>query len=292
MSILQEYERIRKELGVDMYDSINTYSQNENLSFDKIVYNQENFEKFEKWYYEEIKLQGIKIINFWETDYEDYMCNALLLKNDKTVANLIVSIELNKDNKTRFDIEKECKSYINKNFNKLYKLPKITECSDLLTNIYDNVCESEASMCHIDYDDWGNQYSYDYNDTDLDLMEYEISKYNLFDVITIDQDNYKICGYSNLQTKFNDDRFYKNNYKYLKKCKDFSKLYENFNEDDLKKMDNVIKCYELYIEKSLNKKIIKKEYLDSYGNDDLINWYEGLMNTEDFINDYNKDIEI
>ncbi len=47
---------------------------------------------------------------------------------------------------------------------------------------------------------------FDFTDGDIDIIKEEIKKYKLDDLITIDCDGYKICGYGLLQTMFNDDR--------------------------------------------------------------------------------------
>ncbi|MDO5569800.1 MAG: hypothetical protein Q4G04_06870, partial [bacterium] len=86
MSILQEYEEIKKQIGQEKWDSIDMYiHQNPNLTFDKIIYNKENYINFENWFYKEIKLQKVDILNIWTSDYDDICCNAILYKNDNPV---------------------------------------------------------------------------------------------------------------------------------------------------------------------------------------------------------------
>ena len=48
--------------------------------------------------------------------------------------------------------------------------------------------------------------TFDFTDEDLELLKEEIKKYSLEDVIGIDDGEYKIVGYGNLQFLFNDDR--------------------------------------------------------------------------------------
>lgn len=87
------------------------------------------------------------------------------------------------------------------------ELPKISECSNLLQQVYDCVCESDASMCHVDEDDWIDwKEDYNFTDDDIEILKKEIQKYGLAEVVVIDEDEYKIVGYSNLQFMFNDDR--------------------------------------------------------------------------------------
>ena len=62
-------------------------------------------------------------------------------------------------------------------------------------------------MCHVDNDDWLDwQENYDFKDEDIEFLKNEIKKYGLNEVIGIDEDEYKIVGYGNLQFMFNDDR--------------------------------------------------------------------------------------
>lgn len=53
MSILQEYEDIRKSIGEDKYNAIEEYlNLHKDLYLSDIYYKQEEYEKFEKWYKE------------------------------------------------------------------------------------------------------------------------------------------------------------------------------------------------------------------------------------------------
>ena len=74
-------------------------------------------------------------------------------------------------------------------------------------DIYDNVCENDSNMCHITNDEW-NAFcnDYGYSEKDFKLLKKEVKKYHLEDVLTLDDGEYKICGYGNLQCCFNDDR--------------------------------------------------------------------------------------
>lgn len=162
-------------------------------------------------------MKRIDILNFWKTDYNDLRCNALLYKNKKMLANIIVSYDIdevkkfiNKNFRTEEYNDKfinvTFKSMIYEDFDTYLKLPKISSCSNLLKEIYDVVCESESGMCHITYDDWNEDYAERYSTRNLEILKYEIKKYGLEDVLVINECEYKIVGYSNLETKFNDDR--------------------------------------------------------------------------------------
>ena len=88
-----------------------------------------------------------------------------------------------------------------------FNLPKVSELSPLLKYVYNFVCESESNMCHIDNNDWKDlKNEYSFSDNDILTLQDEIEKYNLNDYLTINDNEYIICGYGGLQTRFNDDR--------------------------------------------------------------------------------------
>lgn len=103
------------------------------------------------------------------------------------------------------DIE-NVEDLIYKDFDKYLELPKISKCSKLLQKIYDNVCESSATMCHITKDEWKDYYENLFNEIDIIKLKEEIKKYNLEDVITLNNYEYKVIGWGDLETRFNDDR--------------------------------------------------------------------------------------
>ena len=245
MSILQEYEEIREFIGHDLYDSIDNYLKevspqeqyekyNKELtstnipieSFAKrdeelkkkygivllsdVIYNRDEWNKYFTWYHEVHNHRQAKILDIWKTDFDDIRCNALLYENNKLIANVIVGSEL-----MTFEEEKQIgktddkqtfKTIIYNNFNKYVHLPKVSRCSKLLQEVYDFVCESEATMCHIDSDDWKEFYADRFNDKDIENLKEEVKLYHLEDVITFDDNNYKILGYGDLEKSFNDDR--------------------------------------------------------------------------------------
>ena len=45
-----------------------------------------------------------------------------------------------------------------------------------------------------------------YTDKDIEKLKSEVKKYELDDVITFDDTGYKIVGWGDLETRFNDDR--------------------------------------------------------------------------------------
>lgn len=218
MSILQEYETIKKEIGEEKWDSVDTYIVNYHpeLSFNKIIYNPKNWMNFEKWYYRNIKLLSVKVDSFWKSDYEDIRGYVRISKGNKDYGYCTVSFDeeefekLSGKNKEESFTEKEMKDIIEilvaRNFDNYIKLPKISECSKLLQSIYDDVCTSDSSMCHITEDDWQEFYEDEYTDKDVKILKVEVKKYNLEDVITFGDCEYKIIGWSDLETRFIDDR--------------------------------------------------------------------------------------
>ena len=61
-------------------------------------------------------------------------------------------------------------------------------------------------MCHIDINDWKNDYADRYTDEDFQKLKEEVKKLKLEDVITFDDCGYKIVGWGDLEISFNDDR--------------------------------------------------------------------------------------
>lgn len=160
------------------------------------------------------KNMGIEILDIWQSDFDDLRCNAILYKNGKQVANIIVSYDEtnlrysigNKDSvMSEASVREAFKNLIYCDFDVYLKLPKISEASKLLQSIYDDVCSSDSSMCHITQDDWDEIYSDYYTNEDFENLKSEVKKFELDDVIGINEDEYKIIGYGDLETRFNDD---------------------------------------------------------------------------------------
>lgn len=61
-------------------------------------------------------------------------------------------------------------------------------------------------MCHITKDEWKDYYENLFNEIDIIKLKEEIKKYNLEDVITLNNYEYKVIGWGDLETRFNDDR--------------------------------------------------------------------------------------
>lgn len=180
------------------------------------------------WFNENVRFRKVEILNTWKTDYDDIRCNAILYKNNKPVANIIVSYDSSYINDYSYNMyhtknipEKfACnpfKTLIYDSFEEYLKFPKISKCSPLLKEIYDCVCNSDASMCHITDDDWKEYYADRFTEKDFENLKEEIQKLGLEDVIGINDCEYKIVGYGDLETRFNDNRdFIKN--KNIERC--------------------------------------------------------------------------
>lgn len=182
---------------------------------DDVIYKKEEWAKYECWYNENRLSRNVEILGIWNSDYDDIRCNAILYKDGNKVANIIASYD---ETDVRYSIgdqnsklsegfvNKAIKSLLFNNFDSYLKLPVISKCSKLLQSIYDCVCESDVSMCHITDKDWEDYYSIYYSDDDIEMLKKEIKKYHLDDVIGLNDAEYKIVGYGDLETKFNDDR--------------------------------------------------------------------------------------
>lgn len=151
------------------------------------------------------KNMSVKILSLWLSDHDDIRCNASISIKGKEKANIIASFD-----RYNYPDWKNCqndyKEEIKYNWEQYLNLPKISKCSKLLQEIYDNVCSSDATMCHIDFNDWKEDYANRYTDKDFMKLKEEVKKYQLEDIITFDDSDYKIVGWGNLETSFNDDR--------------------------------------------------------------------------------------
>ena len=219
MSLLQDYEEAKEIIGADKYNAIEKYldivcpqdkcdkyyeavNKNVDLPIEKqifkqkklekemgiillsdVLYKKEEWDKFDKWYNEDYLHRKVEILNIWESSHDDMRCNANLYQNNKLIANININIDecdvMNYSNTENIDYKKIFKSIIYSQFDGYSKLPKISKCSKLLQEIYDNVCCSEATMCHIDFNDWKDDYGERYSDKDFQKLKEEVKKYHL-----------------------------------------------------------------------------------------------------------------
>lgn len=159
--------------------------------------------------------KDVKIIDVWRAYYGDIRCAAILYEDKKAVGKIIASYDesaieniINTDdlNTNTNSVKDALRKIIKDSFDYYAKLPKISKCSKLLQTIYDEVCSSELTVCHISEDDWEKYYMYSFSYKDIEKLEEEIKKYNLKDLIEINYNNFKIIGYGDLEIRFNDDR--------------------------------------------------------------------------------------
>ena len=183
---------------------------------DDILYKKEEWVKYNNWYNENHLHKKVEVLGIWHTDFDDVRCQAILYQDGKKVGNIIASYEDKKiENLIDDDLndigwnefaEEVFKNLIYDDFDTYLNLPKISNYSKLLQEIYDDVCSSEASMCYITDEDWKEFYSDEYTDKDFENLKLEVEKYGLKDVVGINDGEYKILGYGDLETRFNDDR--------------------------------------------------------------------------------------
>lgn len=153
-----------------------------------------------------------KIINFWNDNdilYVNYKVENLATGNTANAINYfnISDLDCSYNSASVEEIEHSLLKLIERNKGIEFNLPKVSELSPLLKYVYNFVCESESNMCHIDNNDWKDlKNEYSFSDNDILTLQDEIEKYNLNDYLTINDNEYMICGYGGLQTRFNDDR--------------------------------------------------------------------------------------
>ncbi len=103
-------------------------------------------------------------------------------------------------------------------------------------------------------------------------------KYNLYDCI---KNN---CYISNDLKKELEGNHEIKDYKILSNCVDYLKLKENFSEEKLKQLEKVLESFQYYQSIYDNGDIdIVGEYESKYGNDYVIEWYEGMLPTDSLI---------
>lgn len=217
MSIFQDFERAKRQIGEEKWNSIDMYINNYHpeLLLDQIIYNPDNWLEFEKWYDKEIKNINVNITDVWKTDYDDIRAFAEIGKGEIKLGNIIASFDEDTIRNITGNLKEPLKDkeqinafavLITSSFDRYANLPKISGCSKLLQSIYDDVCQSDSTMCHITEEDWNEYYIDEYLEEDIEILKEEIKKYGLDEVIVVGEGDYKIVGYGNLETKFIDDR--------------------------------------------------------------------------------------
>lgn len=165
--------------------------------------------------YEKIKLTGVNVLSVWKSDYDDYRAFSEIEKGNIKLGNVIASYDEDtirkltgniKNPLTDTELKNAFAILISSSFDNYSELPRISNCSKLLQSIYDDVCSSDSAMCHISEEDWEQFYIDEYSLNDIKILEEEIKKYGLEEVIGINEGEYKIIGYGDLETRFIDDR--------------------------------------------------------------------------------------
>ncbi len=150
-------------------------------------------------------MKHVEITDVFESDIGAYYVEAILYKNEKPLTRVIEGCNIHYVNEKlshyHNNLREFFEDYIYSNFDSYLKLPCIDHCSNLLQDIFYTVNTSESCMCCISEDEW-NGYFQEYSEKDIKILEKEIKKYNLKDVITLNEDGYKIIAYGDLQTKF------------------------------------------------------------------------------------------
>ena len=156
----------------------------------------------------------VNVAYIWETDFKDIQA---YIETDK--GNFVASYEDNMLSnilgiytddlydligKNDFDRLKEVfKVLVLEEKENYFKLPKLSKCSNLLQKLFETVLESDSGMFFYEYEDWENDGR---TEEELNILKKEIKKYGLQEVIEIKENNCIITCYSDLITRFIDDR--------------------------------------------------------------------------------------
>ena len=154
--------------------------------------------------------RNVDLISSWETDFGDYQARVKVGENNKNIGEVVVSYEEQRlyDLIGKKDYSKITKKEIemaisvlvlNEDFEKLKSLPKISTFSELMQRVYDNVCESESSMCFIENDN-------EVSEQDIEKLKEEVKEFGLSDCVRFNEDDCLITAYGDLETSFIDDR--------------------------------------------------------------------------------------
>lgn len=242
MSILQEYEEIRSDIGYEEFDTIQKYldifspmeqydKYNEeirgftNLSGEEyikkleetkkkygvillydVLNKEEEWNKYEKWFHEEYKKRNAEIISAWISDFNDVRYNAIIYQNGKPIADVIGTCHKGSWESEINNLDR-FKDLVYSGFERLTSLPRISKYSKLLQDIYDTVCQSDSKMCHITEDDWKEYYEDEYSNEDIEKLKKEVKELGIDKLITFNDAEYKIIGWGDLEISFNDDRY-------------------------------------------------------------------------------------
>lgn len=293
MSILQEYEEIRSDIGYEEFDTIQKYldivspmeqydkyndeiREFSNLSGEEyikkieetkkkygvillsdVLDKQDEWEKYFRWFSEEYKKRNAEILDAWISDDYNIKYEAVLSVDNKPVAHIISTCWRETWEKDLNKLDK-FKDLAYSSFDKLTSLPKISKCSKLLQDIYDTVCQSDSKMCHITDDDWKELYSDEYSDKDIEELKKEVKELGIDKVITFNDAEYKIIGWGDLEMSFNDDRNISIDKDYNNVDKDYNNVKDNpdIEMGNLFRFDNYICEIDDYNQDNPNESIV------------------------------------
>lgn len=152
------------------------------------------------------------LLYFWN-DSDDLYVNYVITNTDtKEKANVVnyynisdIGVE-NYDLATDEEIKDNLYKLIRENSGHEFELIKVSELNSLLKYVYKSVCESDSNMCHISDDDWNDLVEDGkFTEKDFEKLKEDIDKYEIDNLLSLNENGYKICGYGCLQTVFNDD---------------------------------------------------------------------------------------
>ena len=110
-------------------------------------------------------------------------------------------------------------------------------------------------------------------------------KYNLYDCI---KENCYID--ENFKKDIEDIQKIKD-FNILSNCVDYQVLKENLSKEKLEQLEKGLESYEYYRNMYYVDGNIIEEYTSKYGNEHLINWYEGILTTDSLIEMLNNNVE-
>ena len=119
-----------------------------------------------------------KILSYWNNADDLYV-------NSKNTVNAIEyyntsDLACDYNSSSVEDIIDSLTELIKENNGLEFNLPKVSEASPLLKYIYDFVCESDADMCHIDYNDWEElKEDEEFIDEDINTLKVVMVVYNV-----------------------------------------------------------------------------------------------------------------
>lgn len=159
------YERERDRY-IDEY-----ISKNKGIMKFELDMNDDEFYKFNIWFNENIKKRKIEIIKSY-FDKHFYYYDIILYENDIPKANITIH--------DRFKTNDEFKSKTYDKYVEYLNLPKLSECSELLKELYYLIKKFNKYECIITFEEWNKSFANRYSENDyLELIK-EVYKLHLY----------------------------------------------------------------------------------------------------------------